>query len=388
MRVSKADEVYNLAAQSFVGTSWEQPVATVEIDGVGVTNLLEAIKIVKPSARFYQASTSEMFGLVQEIPQKENVVVVDSNYNYLRENLFNDDMTSVTSVTNRQDMVKQFEFKLQESVRKMLEAVYGPDKAKVTVSADLDFDSKEISKITYDPEKVVKNQNIIRENMAQDNPDTSGSPIDDQMSNTTPAAENGDNSWKYQETTEYNVGQQEEKTIKAPGEVKKMSVSVVVDGTLSDTAKLSVNNMVAAAIGYDENRGDVINVEGIKFDNSAQKKVEEDLKAMEAQKLSEERKQNLITYIGYPAAGIVLLLLLIILISKIKSSFSRAAVAGGTVDVVVSEPVTVNQVIKNPVILDDGEEVPDLTSEIKKYATKKPEQVAEIIKSWLAEDER
>lgn len=71
MKVSKADEVYNLAAQSFVGTSWEQPVATVEIDGVGVTNLLEAIRIVKPSARFYQASTSEMFGLVQEIPQKE-----------------------------------------------------------------------------------------------------------------------------------------------------------------------------------------------------------------------------------------------------------------------------------------------------------------------------
>lgn len=71
MKVSKADEVYNLAAQSFVGTSWEQPVATVEIDGVGVTNLLEAIRIVKSSARFYQASTSEMFGLVQEIPQKE-----------------------------------------------------------------------------------------------------------------------------------------------------------------------------------------------------------------------------------------------------------------------------------------------------------------------------
>lgn len=71
MRVSNADEVYNLAAQSFVGTSWEQPVATVEIDGVGVTNILEAIKMVKPSARFYQASTSEMFGLVQAIPQKE-----------------------------------------------------------------------------------------------------------------------------------------------------------------------------------------------------------------------------------------------------------------------------------------------------------------------------
>jgi len=71
MKISCADEVYNLAAQSFVATSWEQPIATTEIDGVGVTNMLEAIRIVKPEARFYQASTSEMFGLVQEIPQKE-----------------------------------------------------------------------------------------------------------------------------------------------------------------------------------------------------------------------------------------------------------------------------------------------------------------------------
>ncbi len=71
MEISQADEVYNLAAQSFVGTSWEQPLATANIDALGVTNMLEAIRKVKPSARFYQASTSEMFGLVQEIPQTE-----------------------------------------------------------------------------------------------------------------------------------------------------------------------------------------------------------------------------------------------------------------------------------------------------------------------------
>ncbi|WP_066646378.1 GDP-mannose 4,6-dehydratase [Christensenella timonensis] len=65
------DEVYNLAAQSFVATSWEQPIATADIDAVGVTNILEAIKLIKPDARFYQASTSEMFGLVQEVPQTE-----------------------------------------------------------------------------------------------------------------------------------------------------------------------------------------------------------------------------------------------------------------------------------------------------------------------------
>ncbi|CAA7599574.1 GDP-mannose 4,6-dehydratase [Acididesulfobacillus acetoxydans] len=71
LKIAQADEVYNLAAQSFVATSWEQPLATAEIDAIGVTNLLEAIRAVKPEAHFYQASTSEMFGLVQETPQTE-----------------------------------------------------------------------------------------------------------------------------------------------------------------------------------------------------------------------------------------------------------------------------------------------------------------------------
>lgn len=66
-----ATEVYNLAAQSFVGVSFEQPLTTAEITGIGPVNLLEAIRIVNPKIRFYQASTSEMFGKVQAIPQTE-----------------------------------------------------------------------------------------------------------------------------------------------------------------------------------------------------------------------------------------------------------------------------------------------------------------------------
>ena len=65
------DEIYNLAAQSFVGVSFEQPLATAHITGLGSVHLLEAIRIVNPKIKFYQASTSEMFGDVQEIPQKE-----------------------------------------------------------------------------------------------------------------------------------------------------------------------------------------------------------------------------------------------------------------------------------------------------------------------------
>jgi len=71
LQKAKPDEVYNLAAQSFVPTSWSQPVLTGEFNGLGVTKMLEAIRLVDKKIRFYQASSSEMFGKVQEVPQTE-----------------------------------------------------------------------------------------------------------------------------------------------------------------------------------------------------------------------------------------------------------------------------------------------------------------------------
>ena len=69
---TRPDEIYNLAAQSFVGVSFDQPLTTGEITGLGVVNLLEAVRQIKPDTRFYQASTSELFGMVQTIPQTES----------------------------------------------------------------------------------------------------------------------------------------------------------------------------------------------------------------------------------------------------------------------------------------------------------------------------
>ena len=68
----RPDEIYNLAAQSFVGVSFSQPIATAQITGLGALHLLEAIRIIDPKIRFYQASTSELFGKVHEVPQSEN----------------------------------------------------------------------------------------------------------------------------------------------------------------------------------------------------------------------------------------------------------------------------------------------------------------------------
>src|SRR5450432_3694275 len=72
VETAQPDEVYNLAAQSFVGTSWAQPQVTAQVNGVGVVNMLEALRRLQPGVRFYQASTSEMFGLVQTDAQSES----------------------------------------------------------------------------------------------------------------------------------------------------------------------------------------------------------------------------------------------------------------------------------------------------------------------------
>lgn len=72
VETANPDEIYNLAAQSFVQTSWKQPVLTAEFTAIGVTKVLEAIRRVNPKARFYQASSSEMFGKVQAVPQNED----------------------------------------------------------------------------------------------------------------------------------------------------------------------------------------------------------------------------------------------------------------------------------------------------------------------------
>src|SRR5436305_11286631 len=71
LRAAAPDEIYNLAAMSFVAVSWIQPTLTAEFTGVGVTRMLEAMREVCPDARFYQASSSEMFGKVREVPQNE-----------------------------------------------------------------------------------------------------------------------------------------------------------------------------------------------------------------------------------------------------------------------------------------------------------------------------
>ncbi|CCJ34711.1 flagellar basal-body MS-ring/collar protein FliF [Caloramator australicus] len=324
-------------------------------------------------------------GSVKDLP-KENVEVIDSNMNLLSENLFDDTLNGTSSALKQRDIERQFENQLEKDVLSMLETVFGKDKVTVKINADMDFDSKSITTISYDKDAIIRSQHKIKESSNDSSGAGAGSsPIDNNMSNTLAnGSSQSSNTQREEELTNYEVGQTEEKIIKAPGEVKRLSVSVIIDGSLNDAEKQTIKNIVAAATGYDEARGDRINIEALAFNNEAKEKAQKDLEEIQKQ-LEQKEKIKQYSYIG--AAGLALLFGLIAFIrSRRRKKQEKELEQQHHLDVVISDVLPKPQVEYQP-LLNEEEEM-DLEKEIKNYASKKPEQVVEVIKTWLAEDER
>ncbi|SKA86334.1 flagellar M-ring protein FliF [Caloramator quimbayensis] len=324
---------------------------------------------------------------VKNLP-KENVEVVDSNMNLLSENLFDDNTSSTVSAFKQRDIEKQFENGLQSDLKKMLGEVFGYDKVSVKVNADLDFDSKQITTIKYDKDSIIRSQSKIKETSNDSTGGSAGnSPTNQNLSPQFSTNSNQSSSAnREEETTNYEIGQTEEKTVKAPGEVRRMTVSVVIDGNINEMEKSQIKNIVAAATGFDENRGDNISIEGMPFNTELKDKQNEQLKLMEEQ-IAKEKKVKLYTTIGAATAALLALVIGVIIMRKRRSKKDEDAIQP-SFDVVVGDEVIKKQNNIYEPVLNDEDDRMDIEKEIRDYASKKPEQVVEVIKTWLSEDER
>jgi flagellar M-ring protein FliF len=197
---------------------------------------------------------------------------------------------------------------------------------------------------------------------------------------------NGQNSTSNKENqkTNYEVGKSESKTISAQGTVKRITAAVTIDGVLDDAQRQQIETLVGNAIGYDALRGDKVSVYGMPFD----KTIEQAAQAAETAKTAEAAAtSNLIRMIIAGVVGTLLLGLIIFFIIKRRKKK------------VVEEEQLLNTLIDDSIIPKEPEDFgpiefesktqkSHLENEIKKYAMEKPEQVVEIIKSWLTENER
>jgi flagellar M-ring protein FliF len=333
-------------------------------------------------------------GSVESLPQK-NVQVLDSNANLLSENIFDDTSSSGTvSATKQQEFERQFEDQLQVDVKGMLEEVFGQGNIAVKVNSDLNFDSKQTTTIKYDKDNVVQRSLKTITEKSSDTTGTGGADstgTDPQFDTTEyPVADQNGGVSTYEkndETVNNEIGQVEDITIKAPGEVTRMTVSVVIDGSLNDTEKNEIKNIVATAVGYDQTRGDSINISALPFNTDKQDKVDAELAAMEAQAKKEERTK-LYTRIGIGAGALILMIVLLSIISKNKKKNAKPDDINQGLDVVVGDTIIPKQPNVYENVLDDQDTGDmSLEKELQSYATKKPEQVAEVIRTWLSDDE-
>ncbi len=299
---------------------------------------------------------------------KQNIEVIDQDMTLLSEGIYDENGNAIKGVglAASRSAERELSEELQESVVSMLEPIFGKDKVKATVNANLNFDTVEKSEMKIDPDKVIKSE-IRSENTVSDGGQT-GSPVDNNMTNTE-QADNGNNTSK-EEQIEYEVGKTETKTITTSGEVKRITASVAIDGNLLPGELDNIERMVSSAIGMDTERGDQLSVVSMEF-TTPQTGIFD----------NEQNQQNIIQNMKKAAyiAGAIILLIIIaiigILIYKNRKSKDEE-------DEYVEEPNDyIARMVKEKEI-DKPREV-SLEDEIKVIVSQDTEEVTKLIKTWL-----
>lgn len=333
-----------------------------------------------------KAIVSLVSGGVQNLP-KENVTIVSDNFKLLTEGIFDEDKKDYTASADKQLIAtKEIEKEYEKKILNVLEPIY-KDEIRVSVNAKVNFDAKQQNNTIYNKEGALVSEHEIIDSTS-DKGNTSGSPVDNNMTNNQNTQTNNGTTTHRETTKNYEVGKTEETIVKAPGQVERVSASVVVNGDLDAQTRIAITNLVSEAIGFDQNRGDSITVENLKFNSELKDLAQKDIEAMK--KAEAIAKRNKLIALG--GAGLAALIFIIILITAIRRKKSKEDVEVEDVkgiDMVIGETITPKpQVTFESLDLEAQSQKEHVVKEVKKYAEQKPEQVADIIKSWIAEDER
>lgn len=346
---------------------------------------------LKPGTKLTDENVKSIIALVSgsvgNLP-KENIEVIDEKLNLLSKGLVDDENSSqlIGSLDKQQETKKAFDKNLEEAAMEMLSLAFGKNNVNVTVNSKLDFDAKEKTVISYDPNKVEASSQIIKENTTSGGSTPAQSPLDDNMNNTTPDNNGGTTSSSENTTINYKVGETKETTISAPGKVESITAAVIVNGQLDEATKEEVKNLMAGVIGYNENRGDVINIVAMPFDNADQQQYAEQLKLMQDAEAKADRQKLIEKIIIASLIGLGLLFMIFLIIRLLRKDKKDEEPA---LDVLIADEAPAKEPVKyEPIDLEVNNRNYQVEQEIKKYATEKPDQVADIVKSWLAEDER
>lgn len=339
---------------------------------------------------------------VENLPP-ENVNIIDTSGNILSEGIVQakDDKSGVLD-TNQEEMKEAFENNLEKRVGKMLERIVGPGKAVVMVTADLSFDQRQVTRIDYGDDGVVRSEELVEKNSTSTG-GVAGVPGSTTNVGTYGAAQTGGQSTTTErsEKRNYEIDETKENTVYAPGQVVNLSTSVAVDGDLSAYDVDQIQGIVQAAVGYNPERGDQINVVSRSFDNSAVKQAEAEMQAEKKKQQQQERLKRYIIGGLLALVGIVGVTALIIRRRR-KQQEDFVPEEGEFYPIPVSEmaamsepeigeikgkiPEPETEEILKPVLTEEEEKRKRNFDQVKEIAATKPEEAAALIRAWLTEE--
>lgn len=309
----------------------------------------------------------------------ENIHIIDMAGNVLNDSL---ELQSVEQLSasslERYDLKRTFEKELESRVQQMLNRILGPGRAVAMISADLDFDRQETVRTEHGPGAILSEHTLFEEG-ADDT--TGGIPgIDSEMpGDTMPFADapTGSGYSREERTTNYEVDTTQQVTVKAPGSIRNLSVSVVLDGDLTQENLDSIQQLVAAAVGYSAARGDQLEVHGINFNDASIPSFEEPAVVETPPAIP----ANYLTIAGL-AAGVLLLLLLIIWFLRRRARRHHEMLLAQQEDEEADQGAADAKDERQLVI---GTPQPGYRTLIKQLAKEKPAEVVEVLKVWLRE---
>ncbi len=316
---------------------------------------------------------------------KQNVEVIDQNMKLLSEGLIDEDGDINTSnlgeveesLKAEKDLSREFE----QSIVSLLEPIFGPGNVRAAVNTDLNFDAQETTEIVIDPNKVITKESKSS-NKSTEKQNTGGA-IDNNMSNVDESGAGSNESTD--ESIEYQTGKKETKTIKSKGEINKVTASVAINGKLTDDVIRNVETMVGNTIGIDTKRGDDVKVVSMGFESYGEEK---DTFSVIKDAISKDKSMSSMLMI----AGVATIIILILLIGAIAYMVIKKKKAKKIEEIDEEDELElINQKLeeieKNRQESNDEEDVENLTleDEVKQFAAENPEQVTDLINSWLNE---
>lgn len=354
----------------------EQSLFLAEEKSAGASVILELERGFNLSSGQVQAIQNLVAGGVQDLPLEE-VTIVDTRGNLLSQNSSEDNWASSSG---NFAIKHQFEESLIKDLNLMLTRVLGPDNFVVRVNAELDFDQRQAESKIYTPvtdeDGIIRSEEVNTENQ-QGTAGAAGVPGTDANIPQYQAADTaqGDSYESESRITNYEINERIEQHVYAPGDVKRLSVSLLVDQNTDEDSLIQIREAVAAAIGFDEERGDTINVSAINFDRSLEAAAEE---ARAAQEAAERRE-------FYIYGGLILLILILTsaLIIYLYRKRGLLVDKGSQLDVSVEEDEEEELLFKaNP----EQKKQAQLKKELENIVHSDPESAAKLIRSWLVDE--